>query len=317
MDHKKRLPRWSLLPPAYKKSVYRALGAYAALVACVVLGILVFSGSTLESWNARIPHAYSVIVAEQPVTASSLALAEFVGAPLPPGFKQNIPASGSPYTFSVIVIGLGLNDVMTEAVLRDLPPGVSVAFSPYTSDLEQKSRIAKDQGRDVIALIPMEPMAFPKDDPGPRSLSTSADPATNAFNLKWMVERVSGAKGAINEFGDKFVQDRTRLAAMFTYLREKNLYFVENLETTKSEAAAAARDQSVPYVLSHIKLDDVPTEENIRKKLQEMQAISLQNGHAIAIARPYPITINILKNWIPVMAEKGAKFVPPGNFAAK
>jgi polysaccharide deacetylase 2 family uncharacterized protein YibQ len=48
-----------------------------------------------------------------------------------------------------------------------------------------------------------------------------------------------------------------------------------------------------------------------------MQAIALQNGHAVAIAHPYPITINILKNWMPIMSEKGAKFVPPGNFAVK
>jgi polysaccharide deacetylase 2 family uncharacterized protein YibQ len=310
MDKKKSFS-WSRLPPAYKKSVYWALAAFTMLVLFCAIFVFFLSEATIKDWHERIPSGSAVIVTEEVLNKSNFT----PGPGSQPGPPLTNTNTVKDLNLSIIISDMGLNDITLDQVMKEFPNTVTLAFSPYASDLERKTKDASDEGFQVLMLLPMEPANFPKDDPGPRALSTRAKDTENAFNLKWMVERATDSSGVMNSMGSKFLTDRARMARVLSFLKEKKIYFVENIQTAGSQAAAAARDNLVPYAAVSVTLDEIPTESYIRQQLAQFQKIAAEQGGAIAIARPYPVTVNILKNWINDMTEKGAVFVPPGKLA--
>ncbi|HET6519758.1 MAG TPA: divergent polysaccharide deacetylase family protein, partial [Geminicoccaceae bacterium] len=61
---------------------------------------------------------------------------------------------------ALLVTGLGLWSAATEVALN-LPPAVSLAFSPYTPDLPGLLKRARGAGHEVLLVLPMEPTGYP------------------------------------------------------------------------------------------------------------------------------------------------------------
>jgi polysaccharide deacetylase 2 family uncharacterized protein YibQ len=56
-------------------------------------------------------------------------------------------------------------------------------------------------------------------------------------------------------------------------------------------------------------IDHSSSEENIKRKLEQLIQLSLSTGKAIGIGHPHPSTLRSLKEMIPMMREKGIEIV--------
>ena len=93
---------------------------------------------------------------------------------------------------AIIVEGLGLNSEATEAAIKSLPASVTLAFSPYTRDLQDWLRRATEAGHEVLVEVPLESNRFPADDPGPLGLLTSLDQIQNVERLTAILNEADG-----------------------------------------------------------------------------------------------------------------------------
>ena len=59
---------------------------------------------------------------------------------------------------AIIVGGLGLGEAVTQAAVDRLPPGVTLAFTPYGSSLQGLVSTARAKGHEVLLEVPMEPL---------------------------------------------------------------------------------------------------------------------------------------------------------------
>jgi len=101
---------------------------------------------------------------------------------------------------AIVITRLGQNPDVIEAAIR-LPGVATLAFLPHTRKLEEWVKKARDAGHEVLINLPMEPLDFPRSDPGPYTLLTSLDQAENVRRLEWVLSRTTGYVGVTNFHG--------------------------------------------------------------------------------------------------------------------
>ena len=141
---------------------------------------------------------------------------------------------------SIIVSGLGLSSMATERAVDDLPPQVTLAFSPYADDVHVWVKKALSEHHETLMLLPMETSAYPQNDPGPRALSSRFSDQDNDENLNWLLTQGDGSVGVMNLMGSALPDRPERLTSTFTTLRKNDAMFIETPDMDKSAAADVA-----------------------------------------------------------------------------
>ena len=65
---------------------------------------------------------------------------------------------------------MGLSDGATAEAIKDLPAPISVAYGAYGRNLQDWVEKARQEGHEVLLQIPLEPLDYPTNDPGPHTL---------------------------------------------------------------------------------------------------------------------------------------------------
>ena len=256
------------------------------------------SPETLKAWESRVPRAEAAIAtvyATPGITDKS-------------GSTFN-GTDGPPATVAIIMTHLGLSPPLVERALKDLPPTVTLAFSPY-GDLQTHIAAAKKHGHEALTLLPMEPGTYPNDDPGPKALLTRASEHENTKTLTSILKASNGAIGVMNYMGDSFMRNEGQMNAAFETLRIAGGVFVERRDTHTTLAVAVAERNGVPYLGTDANIDSDATEAAIQKNLLALEDAARKRGTAVGVVEPYPVSFNTVKSWAQTLEKRGITLAP-------
>lgn len=211
---------------------------------------------------------------------------------------------------AVIVSELGLSAAATEAALQTLPGAVTLAFSPYAHELERWLPLARNGGHETMLMVPMEPVAYPRDDPGPQTLLVALDPDTNNQRLDWVLSRGTGYVGVVNTMGSRFTTAAAALRPVMRNLARRGLLFVDSRIAPRSVAARTAGELGVPRASNDRFIDDVASRDAIDLRLRELEEIARNSSVALGMAYPYPVTVERLVAWAATLEAKGIALAP-------
>jgi len=211
---------------------------------------------------------------------------------------------------AIIVNGLGLSSAATEAAIQRLPGGITLSFAPFADDLEDWIRLARAAGHEVLLNLPMEPLNYPSNDPGPRTLLTSLPAAQNIDRLQWALSRVSGYVGVTNFMGSRFTAVPDAMRPVLEEIKRRGLMFVDSRSSARSVAADIARDLRVPFAVNARFIDNEASRAMIDARLAEVEQIAKREGFALAMGFPYPVTLERIAAWSATAAERGIVLVP-------
>lgn len=298
----------SSLPPQHKKRLYQGIFAYGLLVACVGVFVALHGGETLKRWNENLPHARAQIL-------ESSSGKETFGVPPQETVQMAetrppAPAAGDEPLISVIVSNGGISSALTENAIDTLPPAVAIAFSPYAPRIREWVARAQKRQHESLMLLPMEPSAYPKDDPGAKALLTRLSEKENEEFLDWSMERSPNIIGMMNFMGDRFLSDEQRLIPVFARLRSKNLLFIENPAFGGTSGAAAAEATNAAYIAADMHIGGAETQMGIRQKFVDLERTLFSKGYAVVVISPYPTTLHILSEWVGSLDNRGIRLVP-------
>ena len=218
---------------------------------------------------------------------------------------------------AVVVSDLGLSGAATEAAIQQLPGSVTLAFSPYAQGLEQWTRLARTAGHEVFLNLPMEPVDYPDQDPGPYALLTSIDPKQNLFRMDWLLSRATGYAGVTHHMGSRFTTSSQDLRPLLEVLKARGLMFLDSRSSDQSVAARIASAMKVPVAYNNRFIDAVASRDAIDKNLADVEKIARRTGYAVAIGSAYPVTIERLSLWLPKAQEQGFAIAPVTAIADK
>ena len=163
----------------------------------------------------------------------------------------------------IVVTGLGLSDAATESAIQGLAGGVTLAFAPYSSKLNEWIRLARAGGHEVLINIPMEPVNYPAYDPGPQTLLTSLNADSNLDRLFWALSRATGYVGVVDFLGSRFTVSRTHMVPVLKALKQRGLMYLDSGSTSLSIAPAVARQIGMSFAASALTLDERASRKDI------------------------------------------------------
>lgn len=242
---------------------------------------------------------------------SQAALANAVDPPAWRRYASVYQSTQSQPRIAVVLTGLGFSSDATETAIEDLPPGVTLSFTPYAEKLSQWIALARGRGHEVMLDLPMEPASFPIDDPGPQALLTRVSALENQQRLRWVIGRAQGYVGLAGTMGSRFTSSEPHLKPVLEEIKDQGLMFLDNRESESSAVARVATDLALPHAVNDRTLDEGDVGPlTIDARLAQIERVAQSDGASIAIARPYPATLERLQEWVKTLEAKGFELVP-------
>lgn len=243
-------------------------------------------------------------------------------------FARSFPANDVRPRIAIVVNALGQKEDLTRAAIEQLPPEVTLSFSPYagcalkadgdltcTERLEQLMKAAREAGHEVLLDLPMEPRTYPSDDPGPRALLTSLDHSENAERLNWVLGRGEGYIGIATYMGSRFTASPDHLRPVLEELGQRGLLFFDSSYGAGSAGPELAAKLGVPRAVNGRFLDSEPSRAAIDARLAQLERQARAQGAAVAMALPYPVTVERISGWAKTLAAKGLALAPVSALA--
>jgi polysaccharide deacetylase 2 family uncharacterized protein YibQ len=228
-----------------------------------------------------------------------------------------IPGKPDAPRIAIVVSGLGVGSAATAEALKKLPGAVTLAFMPYSADLNGQVSRARSSGHEVLLQVPMEPLDYPDNDPGPQTLLTSLDIPQNIDRLHALMARTQGYVGLTSFMGERFSATEAVLAPVLREIAKRGLIYFDDGSSSRSVASQLAGAHNLSFVKSDITIDAVPTPSEIDSALGRLESIARGRGTAVGTVSALPVSIGRIAKWIQAAEGRGFVLVPISATIAK
>jgi polysaccharide deacetylase 2 family uncharacterized protein YibQ len=234
------------------------------------------------------------------------------GGPLPviaPDGRTPFQAYARPFhdngkpRIALVIGGLGLNAAATRTAIERLPSEVTLSFVPYSDGLQGWIDRARAAGHEVMLEIPMEPLDYPTNDPGPYALMANASAGETGKRLEWLLSRGAGYFAVTNYLGGRFLNSPSAMTAFTGVLKARGLGFID-------DGSGARRGAGVPRASASAVIDEQLSADGIDKALLGLEAQALQHGAVLGAGFSYPVTIEQVGRWAQGLAGRGYQLAP-------
>jgi polysaccharide deacetylase 2 family uncharacterized protein YibQ len=187
-------------------------------------------------------------------------------------------------------------------------PGVSTfAILPQTPHAASLARTAHEAGKEVFLHQPLD--ATEPGPLGPGAIHLDMDRETMARTLDENLASVPFVVGVNNHMGSMLTMHPGHMDWLMQALAERDLIFVDSRTTTKTVAMRLAAEHRVPALERDVFIDPQADGAAILEQLARLRQVAQTQGYAIAIAHPYPVTLDILERALPDLIAEGFRLV--------
>lgn len=221
-----------------------------------------------------------------------------------------VAAGNADSMIAIVITGLGVSASATGDAVSKLPPAVTLGFVPHGSDLPRWVTRARSTGHEVLLQIPMEPLDYPDNDPGPQTLTAAAPKDTNIDRLHFFLSRAQGYVGVANLMGARFTANEDALGTVLAETAKRGLLFLDDGTSQRSLTPRAAAKTKAPFLKSDLVLDAKTEWADIDAALVKLEAIAAEKGVAVATATALPVTLERIARWAKTLEARGIRLVP-------
>jgi hypothetical protein len=198
---------------------------------------------------------------------------------------------------AIIIDDIGYNRELAEK-FADL--GIAITFSvlpmsPYTRTIAKASH---QKGVEIMLHLPMEPVEYPRINPGPGALLVSMSPDELLHQLKQNLERVPYVTGVNNHMGSRLTSVSSRMYQVFSIVKKRQLFFIDSRTTSRSVCGPSARLFQISYAERDVFLDHLQTKQSIMRQISSLVKKAEKNGSAIGIGHPHTMTYEALRDTV-------------------
>lgn len=216
---------------------------------------------------------------------------------------------------ALMIDGVGLSRQASLGVINKLPPEVSFVMSPYGRNLNDWVFRARLAGHELFMSLPMESENFPIEDAGPLALDTRVQLVENQRRLETVMASAQGYVGLVTMMGSRFMKADGQVRKVLQEVKSRGLMLVVGGNRTRNEVFPIATELNLPRTESEMYIDAQPRIQQIRENLDRLESLAKEQGAVLAMARPYPVTIKSILDWIATLPEKGVILVPASSIA--
>lgn len=228
-------------------------------------------------------------------------------------YSQSVPlsvTSSDRPRIAIMLGGMGLNAKLTRKAIDMLPGDVTLGFAPYGEKLQEQVNRARAGGHEILLQVPMEPVDFPRSNPGPRTLLSEAKPEENIAALRWHMSRFAGYSGITNYMGARLLVTEEALKPVMAELRSRGLVYLEDGSVNVTASPRVVQQMKLPMQRANMVIDTEANATAIAEALERLEQEAIQNGSAIGTGSGLDVTIETVAEWAKTLQEKGILLVP-------
>lgn len=266
------------------------------LFACIFIAIVAVIGLiVIISWpTPPSPPTYTSTPIEPPSVPQPEIVTPPVTVTLPPTPQQPIVPPPQRAKVAILMDDLGINyDRGITAINLDIP--ISVAIIPGEQHATALMEYAHKKQREILIHMPMEPVSYPKNNPGPLGLFISQSDEQVIAATKHLIKLLPFATGGNNHMGSEFTRHADKMELVLTEMKQAQLFFIDSLTISDSIAYQEAQRLGIRSTVRDRFLDNERDVDKISTQLDSLVELAKENGHAIGICHPYPETLIALE----------------------
>jgi len=225
-------------------------------------------------------------------------------------YARPFPQDDARPRIAIVMTDLGLSATATDNAIDRLPGAVTFAFVPGVSGLQAMIDRARTDGHEALLTVPMEPVGYPRNDPGPGTLLLEFSDERNRERLHGAMAAATGYVGLTSTTGTAFLSRAANLQPVLAEVHRRGLVFVDARPVADSQATRLASQLGLPRAVSDVLIDRVASSAGIDAQLKELERLALANGAAVGYAQTYPVTVERLATWAAGLREKGIVLAP-------
>ena len=216
--------------------------------------------------------------------------------PAPPK-KVHIPK------IAIIIDDIGYDKEVSLA-LCDLNSNITFSILPFAPFGKLISEKLYAKGSQIMLHLPMEPVEYPRINPGPGAILSMMSPDILLEQLRKNIKAVPYIAGVNNHMGSKLTSRSDQMNQIFTILKKENLFFVDSRTSAKSQCKQSARLLNIKFAQRDVFLDNFQNTEYIAGQLKKLIDLAEKHGSAIGIGHPYQATLETLSKELPKIKNK-------------
>lgn len=235
------------------------------------------------------------------------------GIPLTPLMKNAHPPKYSKQervSVALVFVGSGLDiNILTKA-LEKLPKQVAFSFAPYASHVSDWILEVHRRGHEVLLDLPLESLEYPQLNKGPYTLLAGVPKDENLSRLSLILNKGKEAiVGLYGFMGSRIMTSEKDMLPILKRLKKKGYMFL-GVKTPSSCLEDIIKTLKVPYAQNDQFLDDVISEDHIKKSLKMLEDKARKNGVAVGITRLHEISLESIETWIKTLNEQEINLIP-------
>ena len=232
----------------------------------------------------------------------------------PERYEVERPKEEIPYfekqKIAIIIDDIGYDLASLNALLKIDAP-ITFAILPHLPHSVDVAEILHREGREILLHLPMEPQAYPEEEPGGGTLFLWMDEDQIRQQVEEDLDAVPYIVGVNNHMGSRFMEDRTKLLVVLQQIKERGLFFVDSLTTRYSKGREVAEEIGLRFAARDVFIDNGRDYKATFKILMDMvnkrnpgkMKLILISGH------PYPTTIRALEEAVPLLKANGVEII--------
>ena len=217
--------------------------------------------------------------------------------PSPPAARLALIIDDGGYSVDKLKGLMGLGRPMTFAILPNVPHSRDAAL------------LAHREGAQVMLHLPMEPLESERYSLEKDTVLTRMDKTEIQAILHQGLTQIPHVRGVNNHMGSKATEDLRVMKAVMEVLKKEGLYYVDSHTSIHSMGPQAARQAGVAFASNDRFIDPEKDLEAIKKAIRLAVKKARQEGKAVAIGHPHPLTARAIREMIPEIEGAGVKMV--------
>jgi len=218
--------------------------------------------------------------------------------------EEQLPEPGPRAALVVDDLGRSLEEV---AALEKLGVPITYSVLPYETLTSEVVEDLHRRGAEVLCHLPMA--AKNGANPGPGALSAEMAPAELRALTRRALAAVDGAVGVNNHMGSGFMPDERATRIVLEVIAGEGLFFIDSRTSADTKGFEVARRLGMPALERQVFLDTERDREFIRGQFAELVRRVEAGENVVAIAHPYPETVEVLAAELPRARSRGVEFV--------
>jgi len=217
--------------------------------------------------------------------------------PPPPAARLALIIDDGGYSVDKLKGLMGLGRPMTFAILPNVPHSRDAAL------------LAHREGAQIMLHLPMEPQESERYSLEKDTVLTGMDKTEIQAILHRGLTQIPHVRGVNNHMGSRATEDLRLMKAVMEVLKKEGLYYVDSHTSIHSMGPQAARQAGVAFASNDRFIDPEKDLEAIKKAIRLAVKKARQEGKAVAIGHPHPLTARAIREMIAEIEGAGVKMV--------